>query len=505
VRLIESRTVRDAVEKAYDGPLDVGDVQASAPESDANDVIEISLTSPNRAAAADLVNLYADTYTKVRRDQQVDDLLAASEEIQVRLDDLRNQISQVSQPLDDINARIAATQPDSAQRAALEDQRNPIFAQVMPQLAPLLSRQSSLQGQLEQLQVSQDLAQTGGVKVLDPADTPSSPVSPNTARNLVLGGLIGLLGGTLLAFFIDYVDDSVRSKDEVERLTGLPTLGLIPRATDRRGQPLEVVTVEQPSSPAAEAYRALRTSVKFLGVDTPIRTVLVTSAAPSEGKTVTAANLAVTLAQTGERVLLVGADLRRPRVHELFGAPLRPGLTTLLLENADAASAIYAVEDVPTLHVLPQGPPPPNPAELLDGPRAHALFAAFAASYDTVIIDSPPVLPVTDASVLAKLADVTLVVVAYRETSKRGLVRALELLGQVQARTVGTVVNLVPTDRSYGGQEYRYEAYHSRSESRRKKARERADGAAGAGSGNGEGAAPELPTLPPAAPDSLPR
>jgi capsular exopolysaccharide synthesis family protein len=294
-------------------------------------------------------------------------------------------------------------------------------------------------------------------------------VEPNAARNLVVGGLIGILGGIALAFARDYADDSVKSKEESERLTGLPTLGLIPKVARRKESKTALISLDGPTSPAAEAFRSLRTSVKFLGVDEDIRTVLVTSAAASEGKTVTAANLAVALVQSGERVLLTGADLRRPRLHELFGAPLTPGLTTVLLRDTPVDAAIYDVAELPGLHLLTSGPTPPNPSELLGGEHARTMLRELAERYDTVIIDSPPVLPVTDAQVLAHLVDATIVVVAYGETSRRGLTRTLELLHQVDAPVAGTVLNLMPPNKAYAGAPYRYEAYRSRSERRRRR------------------------------------
>lgn len=467
IRFIESSAVRAAVDDRYDGPLDVDDVEGSAPESDTNDVLEVSIISPDPAAAANLVNVYVETYITERRNRQVGSLLAASDEIEARLADLRVQIAEVRRPLDDIDAQVAAAPVDSTQRAELEAQREMISSQVVPQLSPLQSRESSFLGQLEQLEATQGLLRTAGVEVLTPAEEPESPVSPNTVANLVVGGLIGLLGGIALALARDHLDDSVGSKDQAEDVTGVPTLGLIPKRV--KGSPaIDLISVTEPTSPAAEAYRSLRTSVKFLSPDASMKTILVTSAAASEGKTVTAANLAAVLAQRGDSVLLVGADLRRPRVHRLFGAPQSPGLTTVLLGDASPSSAIYAVEEVPGLHVMTPGSTPPNPAEVLDSARD--LFATLSHEYDSVIVDAPPVLPVTDAQILAGMADGVLLVVAYRETSRRGLARAIELLGQVDAPLVGTVLNLVPTNEGYAGQSYRYEADRSRSERRRKRA-----------------------------------
>jgi capsular exopolysaccharide synthesis family protein len=468
IRLIESRAVRDAVEPLYNGPLDVDDVDGSAPASETNDVLEVSLVSSDPAAATELVNVYAETYITERRNRELANLRAASDEIQARLEDLRGRIAELSQPLIDIDAQIAAAPVNSAQRAELEEQRQTISSQVQPQLTPLQSRESSFRGQLEQLEATQNLSTTGGVEVLTPAEEPESPVSPNTGSNLVVGGLIGLLGGIALALARDHLDDAVASKDQAEDVTRVPTLGLIPKGL-KGSAAIDLISVTEPTSPATEAYRSLRTSVKFLSVDASVKSILVTSAAASEGKTVTAANLAVVLAQRGDRVLLVGADFRRPRVHRLFGAPQSPGLTTVLLGDSSATSAVYVVEEVPGLHVMAPGSPPPNPAELLDSSRTRELLAVIADEYDSVIIDAPPVLPVTDAQILAGMADGVLLVVAYRETSRRDLARAIELLGQVEAPLVGTVLNLVPANEGYAGQSYRDDAYRSRSERRRRR------------------------------------
>jgi polysaccharide biosynthesis transport protein len=468
IELIESQSIRDAVDDQYDGPLDVGNVNASASSSDSNSVVKVSLVSTDPAAATELVNVYVDTFIGARRERRLEELLSASEEIQSRLDTLRQQIADVSQPLDDINARVAAAPAGSPERTELEDQRELVLAEVLPELAPLQTRESTFRGQLSQLELSQDLSQLGGVEVLAAAEEPSSPVSPKTAMNVVIGGLVGLLGGILLAFIIDRLDDSVRSKETAEQITGLPTLGVIPRVASDSSR-IDLVGIEDPSSAAAEAYRLLRTSVRFLCLDATMRTLLVTSATASEGKTVTAANLAIALAQGGEQVLLVSADLRRPRVHELFGAPQSPGLTSALLGESDPESTAYAIDEAPGVHLMPPGPRPPNPAELLDSPRTRALFQSLADRYDRVVLDSPPVVPVTDAQVLSRAAGGVLLVIAHGETSKRGLARAMELLGQVDAPLVGTVLNLVPAKEGYAGQSYRYETYKGRSERRRRR------------------------------------
>src|SRR5919108_1395299 len=212
IRHIESGQVRDAVDGAYDGPLDVDDVAAVAPSSETADVIELSASATDPRQAADLVNLYAETYIDVRRQQQVEDLLATGEEIQHQVDRLTDEIEEVSGPITDLERQIADTD-DPEERARLEAERAATARQLRPRLASLEARESSYRTQLEQVQVSVDLARSGGIQLLTPADEPSTPASPNVTLNLLVGGLIGLLGGVALAYVVDRLDDSVGSKE----------------------------------------------------------------------------------------------------------------------------------------------------------------------------------------------------------------------------------------------------------------------------------------------------
>lgn len=274
----------------------------------------------------------------------------------------------------------------------------------------------------------------------------TTPVSPNIPRNLAIGLLFGLFLGVAAAFLRDHFDDSVTSKDLVERTTGVPALGLIPRFDSGES---ELVAAAGPNSPAAEAFRSLRTAVKFLAVDRDVRVVQVTSPSAGEGKTVTAANLAAVLAQAGDRVVLVSADLRRPRVEEVLGIPMTPGLTGVLIGEVALPQAIRAVDGVPNLSVLAAGQLSPNPSELLSGDRARQLFDVLAQTYDAVVIDCPPVLPVTDSLILARMSDATLLVTSVRKTSRRELERAVEVLDQVESRLSGAVITSMEPEDAY--------------------------------------------------------
>ena len=242
---------------------------------------------------------------------------------------------------------------------------------------------------------------------------------------------------------------------------------MVPMVTSwrRRDKPV-VIALAKPTAPAAEAYRSLRTSLQFAQLERELRTILVTSPAASEGKTSTLANLGAVFAQTGQPVLLVSCDLRRPRLGKFFGLDEQVGLTTVLLGEQPLEQAIQPVPGRENLHVLAAGSLPHNPAELLSGSAAQQLFAALRQQFSLILIDSPPVLPVTDAVILSKVADATLLVVAAGQTRSGDLQRATEKLAQVNATVVGTVLNEVTRQSGYGhgygsGYGYGYGTYAS--------------------------------------------
>jgi capsular exopolysaccharide synthesis family protein len=211
--------------------------------------------------------------------------------------------------------------------------------------------------------------------------------------------------------------------------------------------------VEDPTSPHAEAYRTLRTAIQFLSIDEPKHVFGITSSVPDEGKTTTVANLAVSFARAGQRVIVVSCDLRRPKLHVFFGDTGRTGLTSVLLGDASLNEAVHPVENEPRLRVMPSGPLAPNPAEILSLDKVRQVIDALADNSDILLLDCPPVLPVTDALLLSRLVDGMLIVTSAKTTSKRDLRRSFDLLDQVHARVLGTIINRVPVD---GGAAYGY-------------------------------------------------
>jgi succinoglycan biosynthesis transport protein ExoP len=453
VRVLESGAIVGAVEVAYDGPLDPDDVEASV-SSDTSDVVTVSMTATDPAAAAELVNAYVTTFIEARRQQRVDELLAAGSEIRIQIDELTAELAAVRAPLDAVDAELAADPDDPVLLA----RRETLASQLAVELTTLEGRRSFYEQQLEDLELTAGITSSGGAQVLTQAEVPEDPVSPRPLRDGAIALVLGLVLGVGIAFLVDNLDERIRGIGDLDRVSGgLPTLAVVPEVEGRTPGNY-VATRDDPRSGMAEAFRSLRTAVKFAAIDKPIRVVQVTSPGAGEGKTTTVANLALALSQGGDRVAVVCCDLRRPTVHERFDLSQTPGFTDVLVGDETLSNALRRYEG--TLMVLPAGSHAPNPSELLSSERAHNVISALAEQFDIVVVDTPPVLPVTDALVVSRLADATLVVVDARTTRRNGLRRTFQLLGQVNAPVLGTVLNGASSDGGYGyGYGYGYGGY----------------------------------------------
>jgi polysaccharide biosynthesis transport protein len=332
------------------------------------------------------------------------------------------------------------------------------------QVSALANQEAVLKEEAAQLQVA-GAAATGGVEFVTPAQAPLAPSSPKPTEDALLGLAAGLILGVGATFLRDSLDDALSSKEAAERSGGAPVIAMVPMVNSwrKRSRPV-VASSAEPTSPAAEAYRSLRTSLQFTRQAQELRTLLVTSPAAAEGKTSTLANLGAVFAQAGERVVLVSCDLRRPRLGQFYGVDEQSGLTTVLVGQQTLEQSLKQVDGYDCLWVLGAGPVPPNPAELLNGPRARKVFATLRENFDLVLVDSPPVLPVTDALVLSKYADGTLLVVAAGQTKRAELHRAAERFTQAKSPVVGIVLNEVTKQNGYSsgyGYGYGYGSYES--------------------------------------------
>ncbi len=432
IKGLEAGITRDAVAAVYDGPLDPDDVQVEVADT-TSDIATVSVRANDPVEAAKLVNTYIEVAPDFRAEQRTTALLEARQKVEGQVEDLDQRIAQIRQPLTDVEAQLQANPGN----VALESRRDDLTRSLASRLTPLENQRALYQQQLENLQLAAGFAQSLGASVLTPAEVPTDPVEPKPVRSGVLALVIGLLFGVVLAFVRDNLDERIRGVEDLNRAApGLPTLAVVPEARD--ASRTFIAMRDDNMSVAAEAYRSLRTSVKFAGLDRPIQVIQVTSALQGEGKTTTVANLAEALAQGGERVAIVCCDLRRPAIHLHFGQSLNPGFTDVLLRDAPLATAMRQLNE--RLFLLPAGTPPPNPSELLSSRRASAVIQALAQEFDVVIIDSTPVLPVTDALVASRLVDATLLVVDTRTTKRKILQHAVERLQQVSAPLTGLVL-----------------------------------------------------------------
>jgi capsular exopolysaccharide synthesis family protein len=309
---------------------------------------------------------------------------------------------------------------------------------------------------------------TNNVRVLERAIVPGTPIRPKPVQNLFMGLVLGLGTGIALAFAIEALDNTLKTQADVEQFLGVPVLGLVP-VIGNSGEPADALNDNMrqrdlgvfldPKSVAAECCRSIRTNILFMSPDRPIRTMVVTSPSPQEGKTTTAINLGVTMAEAGGRVLIIDTDMRRPRLHRSFGVGNQYGISTVIVGKATLEEAIKHT-DVPNLDVLTCGPVPPNPSELLHTDRFAVVLADCAKLYDRVILDSPPTSAVTDPAVLGNLADGVVMIIKAGETTRDSAIHARRQLMSAKARLVGVVVNAIDFSNPAYGYEYYYRNYY---------------------------------------------
>jgi capsular exopolysaccharide synthesis family protein len=293
------------------------------------------------------------------------------------------------------------------------------------------------------------------IDIVDRAAVPASPVLPNRSLNMMLGAIGGLLVGLVAAFGVESFDDTLSSSEMVESLTNVPVLCSIPYNQPRyrakavpgeieKAVPVSPMLINLPRSQASEAFRGLRSSIMLSSADVQPKMIAVVSSVAGEGKSTLSANIAVSFAQNGESVLLIDADLRRSSLHSQFGIPSSPiGLSTVLTQGMSDGALLTPVESLPNLTLLPAGPHPPNPAELLGSKRMREVLEEFYAKYDRIIIDTPPVLTVSDSLALANVADAVVLVVRSGTARKKAILRTRELLRRANSNVIGIIFNCV--------------------------------------------------------------
>ncbi len=416
-------------------------------------VLQITYTSPDRDTAAEVPNSFAESYIEHKRAQATEALDAGRQVIQDRISSVQQRLTEIAREID--SREVAG---DSTLQTTLETERS-----------TLIARLGVLQQQLDDFQSRQPIDLAGG-QLIDPAAQPAAPSSPDHVRNGALALFLGLALGVGLAFLRERLDDSFKGRPDLTRSLNVPVLATVPKVAKPRRKKERTLAVQvDPRGHAAEAYKSLRTSVQFLSEDRAFKSLLITSPSTGEGKTVTAGNLALALAQGGTRVILVSADLRRPTLELYFGIDNAVGLSNWL-SSTNEQDALEIIRDpgIANLRVIPSGSIPPNPAELLSSRRFGTLMETLETQADLVLVDSPPVFPVTDPLVLVSRIGAAVLVVDAEKTRRSAAVHAKEELERVGGNVIGSIYNSFdPSTAAYGryGGYYEYRGYSAPSAS----------------------------------------
>lgn len=409
-------------------------------------LVNVQVESSDPELSAAIANTLPAVFGDINQERQQERYAATRQALQQDLTAVEAEITATQQALSQLVE--PKTSAEQAEQARLQG----VLRRYETSYAALLNS-------LEQLRLTE--AQTAdAITTTSAARAPTAPIRPrvmvNTLLALVVGAMLGL-GGALL---LEYFDDTVKTPDDIQKLTGLATLGGVVRLEGETPEQRLVVR-DAPKSPGAEAYRVLRTNLQFSSVDKPLDALLVTSSGPGEGKTTTSSNLAIAMAQSDKRVILVDADLRRPSLHRMWHLPNNVGLSTALLDKGHDPSAYLQETGVPNLRVMTTGPIPPNPAELLSSARMAEMIEILKGDSDVILFDTPPVLAVADAPILARQVDGTVLVVGVGEARREMLGQAMQRLKSVGIQPLGAVLNKL-TERKSGYYYYYYYHYASR-------------------------------------------
>ena len=441
--------IESALEKAGYASLDPRRISISVQPVRDTQLIDLKVEHPNPQVAANIANALPVVFIEFNSAQQTARYQESKLSLQQQLEQLNKDVRNTEKSIEEVTGEGADLE---GRRTLLEDR-----------LAQYRSSFGNVLAQLESIRLAEANA-TDTIVIVEPAVPPQFPIRPRVLMNTLLAAIVGGMIGLGAAFLVEYLDDTIKNPDDVGRVTGLSTLGVIARQKNEGEQGL--VAVENPRSPVAEAYRTIRTSIQFSSIDKPIRSLVVTSAGPSEGKSTTAANLAVVMAQTGKKTVLIDADLRKPTQHKRFGLPNTVGLTgALLLEDEfEGIEYLLTPSGIDNLWAITSGQLPHNPSELLGSQKLHQFAERLLQDHDFLIFDSPPALAVTDPAVLGQAMDGVLLVVDSGNTREPALTQTMREMEKVNAHVIGIALNRFKARGDAGYYYYYYNRYYSHDE-----------------------------------------
>jgi succinoglycan biosynthesis transport protein ExoP len=516
IQLLTTRPVIDGASASLGFVVNIG--QISVQQTGDTQAIQLTVEDQNPQRASDIANILVQVLINQNEVIQAGRYTLTEQSIQAQITQIENQISAMGTEIDavsaetvlqqqkQVEAQIATLQAEVTQlqndiriltpptsneqqlllseKEARLNQIQPVltlYQQIYSDLVVLGKPANSGEGtsRLAQLQTTLQLYQqiyinllnnleairlarlqnTPNVVQIESAVVPTRPVRPKPVTNTGLGAVVGLLLAGGIAFLIEYLDDTIRTPEDIERILKQPVIGYIGDINIGQNEAVDLHVLKHPRSPVSEAFRSLRTNLEFTNVDRALNKILVTSSGPGEGKTMIAVNLAAIIAQGGKRVLLIDADMRRPRIHSIFGVSNRVGLSTLFRGNMTVRSVIRAVDGMENVFLITSGSLPPNPTELLASAKMDHILQEASREVDVIVLDSPPSL-VADYQVLSTKIDGVLMVVQPGYTHADAASAMLEQLGRVNARTLGIVLNKIPRNSYYyGGYHHYYNPY----------------------------------------------
>ena len=447
--LLTQKPVLESVIEQLQLGLSAGALEGMITVQPARDtqLIEIQVESTNPEMASIVANRLIEVFI-VQNEIQQSERYAASKV------SLEAQLERVDQKIVETNTALARL----GSGTAYETERNRLELN----LAQYQNTYSGLLQSYEEVR-TKEAGSISSIVQVEPASPPVEPVRPRVVTNSALAGVVGIMLAVGLIFLFDALDNTVKNPDQIESVTGLSVIGMVPKYPVEEGSP---ITILKPRHPSVEAFRVLRTNLKYASVDKKIQKIMITSAEPGVGKTELATNLAVVFAQSGSEVMLIDADLRRPKVHHRFGMENRTGLSRVFIRGLDQKNeVVIRNSDVPKLSILTAGPLPPNPSELLGSEKMSEILDSYSDRVEYLFVDTPPVLAVTDAVIISQLVDGVILVVKPGETQISALKQAVERLRQVDANLLGVVLNKIPKNgRSYYYEYYTYKDYYDEDE-----------------------------------------
>lgn len=404
-------------------------------------LLEIQVEDTDPARAATIANSIVDVFSSQIQDQQSSRFVESKKSLETQMADIDAKIQAQT-------AKLAEPRMSDPANQAEKDRIETAQTQYQQTYSSLL--QSYEQIRLAETQSTSKLIQ------VEAAQIPIKPVRPNVLRNTLLSAVVGLMFAIGIVLLVEMMDDTLRNPEQITKKLGLPILGVIAHMDKDH----EIIVRDEPRSPISEAFRSLRTNIQYSGVDKPIRVLLITSSTPQEGKSTVSANLAAAMANSGKKVALVDADMRRPMIQKVFGLSNHKGLSDLFLLPHGLPDSQLQNTDIVNLQVITSGSIPPNPSELLGSERMREIVTSLLQDLDLVILDCPPVLAVTDAVVLASLADAMIMVAKPGITHIPALTQAVELVQRARAHLIGLVFNDLQVKNNHY-KSYYYDRYYS--------------------------------------------